>query len=1464
LRLSLTLLLCLLISLLRGQAPVAQFSASSVSGCSPLVVSFTDQSTGSPVSWNWDFGNGQLSNVKNPAVAFTPGTYTITLVVRNASGINSITKTNYIVSNPSPKAGFDADKKISCLPGTIQFQDLSVPNAGTINKWEWDFGDGQKSSAQSPSHAYSTAGFYDVYLKVTSTTGCSDASSAARFIRMVNGVKADFNPTGPTTCLPPFAVTYNNLTSGPGTLTYTWDLGNATTSTQTSPVGSYAAAGTYTVKLSAVSDFGCSDAIQKTVPINGSTTTFQTVGGKDSICLGSPISFKSTAVPPPSKIVWDFGDGTSFTGLTPPAKTYAAAGIYTVTMSATYPSCNSTATKQITVSDKPIVDFFSANNNSFCKAPAAVLFQNISPDVATATWDFGDGSTGNSVGTAPITHIYNTGNKNYTVKLTITSSKGCSNTVSKTNYVNILAPNAHIKDMPAGVCKNQSFSLSNDGGNVDGIATYDWDFGDGSAIDHSANPTHAYIANGNYTVKLTINTNGGCTATDTKGPIIVGPPPVVDFNKVSTTDCRSAAVAFSNLTAPLAPTTYLWDFGDGASSTSTSPSHKFLDTGYFTIKLVASLNGCADSITKSGFVHIQPPVANFGYEVKDCANKTNVTFSDTSLTDAAYGPITYKWSFGDPANTISNLAPPAPVTFNYPSLGAFNVQLIVNNGACVDSLTKTIQLENEKANFLMDKPSYCRNEKINFVSTNNISLVRTFNWIIDNAPFITDQPRTSASYPLTGNHTAQLTITTVDGCSNTSPVTNFSVTGPTALFTTANKGGCANSTVTFNDASTSSGTLIKWVFDFGDGSSQTFTAPPFTHKYKNTGNYIVKLTVYDNTSASCSDTYADSTGTLITKPSASFGVDKTAFCPGVPLQFTDSSSGGGLSYTWDFGDGGTDNIQNPLHSYAYTGKDSLYSVKLMIKDSVGCSDTLTRLNYISVRMPKALYAVKDTATLCPPLETKFTFLGKDVDSFYWDFGDGGSPSTLAAPNHFYNNYGKFTAKLYVTGYGGCVDSAGINITLTDPIAATSVNFVPNPATACNNLTVNFTVTPPYSTKFQLFFGDGNADSSQQTTVSHYYSLPNNYSPFVKLEDSVGCKIVKGGLGSVNILGAVPLFGADKKKFCDSGLVYLTDYSQDGNDNIVTRTWDFGDGTPPVVLPKDAQHNYTKPGLFIPTLSVTTVSGCSQSFTDTVRVLATPDPIINSAAGVCNDSSLSFHGSLRVPPDTATTWKWDFGGGKTSDLQDVAVHFADTGIHHITVQATNSLGCKGDTTKDIIVYPLPAITVSGDTTTVSGGVGITIPLTYSPNTVSYSWTPEADLSCTDCPNPFANPKFTTTYNVKVRDDKGCTSTRNLTLVVTCNNKNFFIPNTFSPNNDGANDRFYPRGTGLNLIQALRVFNRWGELVFEKRNFPANDASSGWDGTYRGKAAATDTYIYMIDIICDNANVITYKGNITLIR
>ncbi|HEV8507119.1 MAG TPA: PKD domain-containing protein, partial [Chitinophagaceae bacterium] len=112
---------------IQAQDPVANFSANNASGCGPLRVTFTDQSTGSPTSWSWDFGNGQLSTMQNPVVTYTqPGTYTVRLVVKNESGIDDEIKTDYITVFATPTPSFTANLTTACAPAAVQFTDHSV------------------------------------------------------------------------------------------------------------------------------------------------------------------------------------------------------------------------------------------------------------------------------------------------------------------------------------------------------------------------------------------------------------------------------------------------------------------------------------------------------------------------------------------------------------------------------------------------------------------------------------------------------------------------------------------------------------------------------------------------------------------------------------------------------------------------------------------------------------------------------------------------------------------------------------------------------------------------------------------------------------------------------------------------------------------------------------------------------------------------------------------------------------------------------------------------------------------------------------------------------------------------------------------------------------------------------------------------------------------------------------------
>jgi gliding motility-associated-like protein len=169
----------------------------------------------------------------------------------------------------------------------------------------------------------------------------------------------------------------------------------------------------------------------------------------------------------------------------------------------------------------------------------------------------------------------------------------------------------------------------------------------------------------------------------------------------------------------------------------------------------------------------------------------------------------------------------------------------------------------------------------------------------------------------------------------------------------------------------------------------------------------------------------------------------------------------------------------------------------------------------------------------------------------------------------------------------------------------------------------------------------------------------------------------------------------------------------------------------------------------------------------------------------------------------------------------------------------------------------------DTITIMAGNPVMIPITYSPNVATYIWTPATGLSCTTCPQPFAVPKFATTYSVLYTDSNGCVNTDAIKVLVQCKNANLFMPNTFSPNADGSNDVFYPRGSGIHSVKTLRIFNRWGEIVFEKRNFPINDSSSGWNGTYKGNKPQQDVYIFQVEVYCENGQLITMDGNISLI-
>lgn len=375
-------------------------------------------------------------------------------------------------------------------------------------------------------------------------------------------------------------------------------------------------------------------------------------------------------------------------------------------------------------------------------------------------------------------------------------------------------------------------------------------------------------------------------------------------------------------------------------------------------------------------------------------------------------------------------------------------------------------------------------------------------------------------------------------------------------------------------------------------------------------------------------------------------------------------------------------------------------------------------------------------------------------------------------------------------------------------------------------------------------------------------MPGQFLPKVILEDQTGCQIPVTGIDTINVTKSYVNFGISDSLLCDAGIINFTD-STITNGIISNYNWDFGDGgTSPLQNPS---HNFTAPGFYTVRLIVTTANGCMDTLVKTNLIKVVSSPVIDILGNmpICMQSKLSFRGIVLQPDTSAIRWFWDFGNGKTSITQNPLPQRYDTaGNYPLRLIVTNSSSCADTIDRTVIVYPLPVINAGTDKI-IGVGFSIAINPTGSPVT-DYLWTPSAGLSCTNCYNTVASPKNTTTYNIKVTDANGCINTDQINIIVVCNDKNVFIPNTFSPNNDGVNDWFYPRGKGLFAIQSMRIFNRWGELVFQKANLYPNDPLAGWNGRYNGKLLNSDVYTYIIEIVCENSEVLAYKGNITLIQ
>ncbi len=1305
------------------------------SGCSPMVVNFMDASTGNPTQWKWDLGNGVTSLLRNPSTTyFNPGTYTVKLVVRNAAGnTDSITKTDYITVYPAPAAAFTADKTTGCFPLQVAFTDGSTANSGTIATWFWDFGDGNTSTQKSPVHVYTGSGNFTVTLRVTNSSGCSKTITKPAYITVASGVIASFTNTDPGACAAPSVVNFTSTSSGPGPLTFAWTFGDGGNSTVLNPTHTYNANGSYSVMLAVTSPQGCTDTVYKNSLINiGNTHAGFTA--PDSICVGTTVLFSNASTPTPVSNHWDFGNGATSTQQSP-STTYTIAGTYTIQLVSNFGGCFDSFSKQIVVSAKPIVAFDAATK-VFCSAPAMVNFTNQSTGGSNVAWDFGDGAT--STANNP-SHTYATAGA-YTITLVVTNAAGCSDTLTKTAFVQIQKPQVTLNGLPRSGCAPITIMPTATVSSGHTISNYQWNFGDGAAST-SATPTHTYNGTGTYTVTLVYTTTTGCTDSVVMTDAVkVGTKPHASFSITPTMVCAFQPIHFTdNSTGTIDQ--WFWTFGDGGTSAVQNPVYQYSDTGYFNVQLVVFNNTCPDTLQIKNAVYIKPPIAAFVIG-GNCTDKYTKTFSDRSI-----GATSWYWSFGDGGTSTQQ----NPV-HTYAGKGAYPVTLSVSNGTCQHSASMTVMVVDEKAGFTGDT-AICRNATASFQALGiNPAYIASWQW--DFGDGISSNSNTLAThvYTATGAYNVRLIITDILGCSD-SATHAINVFGPVAKFSVSSAVACHyNNSITFTDASTEDGThsIVKWQWAYGDGTVDSSGIAPYVHSYAAAGGYNVSLLVQD--AFGCTDVLTKPAGVVIMQPTASFHSPDTVNCTGKPTRFVNTSTGNSLQSMWAFGDGLSSTTTSPTHNYGSIGT---FTVKLVITDGYGCKDSLTKPDYINISYPKARFTVSDSFSTCPPLLVHFAHQSSDYTSLSWSFGDGTS-STLDSPSHFYTMAGTYTATLTVKGPGGCTDIATKQIIIKGP----SGSFSYAPLSGCKPLTVNFTGVAKNIATYTWDFADGNIAVVTDSLISHSYINAGDYLPKLILTDAGGCSVPIFGIDTIKVTGLSAGLSLSADKFCSNGTVQFTNTTV-GNDFITSYAWDFGDGGTSTA--QHPAHYYDVPGFYPISLKVASQSGCLDSLIniDTVKVYANPDVFISHNLSGCVPLTSQLFGNVSAGDPAMMKWLWNFGNGQTDTVQNPATQiYTLANTYNVVALATDEHDCKDTALVVVNAYPIPAVNAGADAFVCRGSF---VQLTAT-GAATYSWNASPSLSCTVCVSPLAAPVDSAQYVVTGTSAFGCVAMDSVTVRV----------------------------------------------------------------------------------------------------
>lgn len=1060
---------------------------------------------------------------------------------------------------------------------------------------------------------------------------------------------------------------------------------------------------------------------------------------------------------------------------------------------------------------------FTADKFSGCP-PLLVNFTNTSlPAGLNLRWSFDNGNY--SVLGTPSAIFQNPGI--YQVKLVVTDGLE-TDSITKTVTVFRL-PVVNFTAADIDVCAGDSVNLYSDITLGDaGITDYAWDLGNGIA--RSGDSTfYVYNQTGAYDITLVVQDSNNCVANLTKhGYIQILQQPNAAFSASPSTSCNySQLVTFTN-TSTGTGLTYRWELDSAVTSTIQNPTHTYVQQQQNVWLVVTSSNGCVDSVKHR--VSVTDLSSDF------IADKTNACTGETinfdNLSNFVGG---CKWDFGD--GTTATAASPSKI---YLTPGVYTVTMInIVSGLCRDTIVKLLYITIRQGvvpTFTVTVPAAgCGDTSVVIFDNTTVGSGVTYSWTFGDGTTSTDVDPTHVYYT-NGNFNVTLTATDPSGCAiPVSLPVAVSSQMPKAKFK-ADTLGCVGGPVRFHNQSTGASTYL---WHFSDGTTSTDVNP--LHNFLADGYYSVTLTATN--ASGCDSTVSRINYVHIVSPQIDFSVNQTySPCPPFVAVFNSVADRTGMKFLWDFGDGKTDTAARPTHVYFLPG---LYTVTLIGTTSSGCKDTMTYVDLINLEGPSGVFTVSSTGG-CLPLTVDFTANPSSNTFAMWcDLGDGTLISDSTHFTHTYTRIDSFNPKLILVDHVGCAV----------PFIQPGIITRPSPVLNLPDTTVC------EGTPIAMALGADNYEWTPATYLScHVCATVNinatdNIDYRVSASNAYGCSVVDTMRVHVEKMAGF-IDNPDTITVCKHTPVVLNAGTADMM--YWTPSTFLNDSTAihPIATADSSMTYY---------VSGVSVAGCRRSTQIQINVIDKLDLSVTPDFAICIGDSIQLSASIaQIPDSIPVSYQWTpafYLNSPTSS--NPSAHYIPFTTHFIVRAAAGN--CGSDTAAvTVTVNNPPDIQASGDSLTTPGAeVGVHASSTFN---LSYVWQAIDSVNCHTCQDAQVYPRHTQTVYVTGTTDAGCSASDSLNIeVINCDPESLFIPNTFTPNGDGINDRFLVHSRALSTLTFLRVFDQWGKIVFETKNI-----NEGWDGNSAGLSVASSVYTYVAEGKCENGYDVIKSGNIALIR